>query len=363
MHEQLPSLEGVAFLNSGTCGPMPQAALDAIQAEAGYMIATPRIGKSAFEHVFEVRTRARAAAARSVGAKDDEVALTNSTSQGVATIVAALDWKAGDRVVTTTEEHPGITIPLAVATSRYGIDVHAVAPADVVAAITPGTKLVALSHVLWTTGTELDLPAIAEAAHAVGAQLLVDGAQSVGNIAVDVHASGADFYAFSGQKWLLGPMGSGGLWVNPAVLDGLHPPMPGYLSVEHDDSGDYVPGAPRFDAGMIDSVTLAGFAAAVEWVESLPGGRARWTADAAANTAAAREALAGADGLDAADGDSGLIAIGGELITDPEAQVAALAERGVLVRTIPGTPYVRMSVGAWTTPADIEAFITGIKAS
>ena len=77
--------------------------------------------------------------------------------------------------------------------------------------------MVAVSHVLWTTGRTLDLQPIADAGHEVGGLLLVDGAQSAGNIAVDVAATGADSYAFSGQKWLLGPLGSGALWVSPAL--------------------------------------------------------------------------------------------------------------------------------------------------
>ena len=79
--------------------------------------------------------------------------------------------------------------------------------------------MVAVSHVLWTTGQVLDVAAICAAAHAAGAPLLLDGAQSAGAIAVDVAATGADFYAFSGQKWLLGPQGSGGLWVSPDWTD------------------------------------------------------------------------------------------------------------------------------------------------
>lgn len=360
MRNQLPSLAGVAFLNAGTCGPMPEAALAAMREEAGIQAQTPRTGRAIFEHVLEGRERARAAAARSVAADVADVALTNSTSQGVATIVAAIDWRPGDRVITTTEEHPGITLPLAAAAARHGVEVREVTPAQVIAAIDEGTRLVALSHVLWTTGTELDLPAISGAAHAVGAQVLVDGAQSAGNILVDAPSSGVDFYAFSGQKWLLGPMGSGGLWVRPELAGEMIPPMPTFLSVEHDETHAYLPGALRLDAGMIDPVTLAGFTAAVEWVEGQPGGRAQWTATAAAKVAAARDRLSRVSGLEVAAGDSGLLAITGDLVHDPEAQATELVERGVLVRSIPGTKYVRASVGAWTTPDDIDALIAGL---
>lgn len=361
MLDQLPSLAGVSFLNAGTCGPMPQAALEAMRAEAEFQVGNPRISRKVFERVLEGRERARAAAARSVGARTEDVALTNSTSQGVATVVGAIDWQAGDRVVTTTDEHPGITAPLATAAARYGVEVIEVPPAEVIPAVVEGIRLVALSHVLWTTGVELDLPAIAQAAHGVGARLLVDGAQSAGNITVDVTTSGADYYAFSGQKWLLGPMGSGALWVREDVAGDMHPPMPTYLSIEHDGSGSYRPGALRLDAGMIDPATLAGFAAAVEWVESLPGGRATWTATAAAKVAAARDRLERVDGLEVAPSDSGLLALTGSMVIDPEQLVADLAERGVLVRSIPDTSYIRASIGAWTAPEDIDALIAGLR--
>ncbi len=359
MHDQLPSTQGVAYLNAGTCGPVPVAVEAAMKAEAEIQVRRSRIGRESFEHLLEVRADARAAAARSIAAQPEDIALTNSTSQGVATIIAALDWQAGDRVVTTTNEHPGITAPLQMLRARFGVQVHAAEPAELLEAITTGTKLVAVSHVLWTNGVELDLPAVAAAAHAAGATLLVDGAQSVGNIAVDVPATGADYYAFSGQKWLLGPNGSGGLWVRAEMAQELHPPLPSYLSFVSGGGGEYHPGAARFDAGMIDPATLAGFTAAVEWVEGRPGGRAAWTALAAENTRHARGELTSV-GITVEPSDSGLLACTGEVIGDAEERVPQLAEQKVLVRNIPDTPYLRLSVGAWTTPQDIEAFIQGL---
>ena len=363
MLDQLPSLAGVSFLNAGTCGPMPQAALEAMRAEAEFQVGNPRISRKLFDRVMEGRERARAAAARSVGARTEDVALTNSTSQGVATVVGAIDWQAGDRVVTTTDEHPGITAPLATAAARYGVEVIEVPPAEVVPAVVDGIRLVALSHVLWTTGVELDLPAIAQAAHKVGARLLVDGAQSAGNITVDVTRSGADYYAFSGQKWLLGPMGSGALWVRDDVAGDMHPPMPSYLSIEHDGSGNYRPGALRLDAGMIDPATLArvrrsGGMGRVASRRPAPRGQAT----AAAKVAAARDRL-----------ERGRRARG-----RPQRQRPARAHRiaGGRPRTTrwptwpsarcwrarsPTPNYIRVSIGAWTAPEDIDALIAGLR--
>ena len=124
-----------------------------------------------------------------VAAPPEEIALTSSTSQGIGLVCAGLAWRDGDEVVTTTEEHPGAGGAAARAGGAVRRTSAAVDAGDVEDAIGPATRLVAISHVLWTTGRVMPLPEIAAAAHAVGALLLVDGAQSAGNIAVDAAAT------------------------------------------------------------------------------------------------------------------------------------------------------------------------------
>ncbi len=120
--------------------------------------------------------------------------------------------------------------------------------------------------------------------------MLVDGAQSGGAIPLEMAATGADFYAASGQKWLLGPQGTGALWVHPRQNDRLRPATPSYFTYDG-QVGNLRPGAARFDAGSLDTTVLAGFAAAVEWVEGHPGGREAWLALGAERAAAARRRL------------------------------------------------------------------------
>ena len=116
--------------------------------------------------------------------------------------------------------------------------------------------MVAISHVLWTTGLILPLPEIAAAAHDAGATLLIDGAQSGGAIPLDMHATGADFYAASGQKWLLGPQGTGALWVHPRHHETLRPATPSYFTYADGHVGPLRPGAARFDPGSIDTIDV-----------------------------------------------------------------------------------------------------------
>ncbi|HUZ83816.1 MAG TPA: aminotransferase class V-fold PLP-dependent enzyme [Gaiellales bacterium] len=359
--DELPALRGCAYLNAGTNGPVPRAAHEAMLEELELQAVRPRIGPDAFGRMLAVRNAARAAFAGALGVPAEQVALTSSTTQGMGLVLAGLAWRAGDEVVTTDAEHTGLLGPLDMLTRRFGVEVRIVPAGRVADAIRPTTRMVAISHVLWTDGRILPLDEIAGAAHAAGATVLVDGAQSAGNIPLDVVATGADYYAVPGQKWLLGPQGSGALWVRPELNDLLAPALAGYLSFRDAHVGELKDGAARFDAGTIDPVTLAGAAAACAWVEAQSGGRAAWLEQAAVNARRARERLAVIDGLRLLPGDSGLIAVELAGVDDPSPVVERLAARGVLVRTIPGTARIRLSVGAWTTDDDVEAFAAGLR--
>src|SRR5436305_118997 len=153
------------------------------------------------------------------------------------------------------------------------------------------------------TGTNGPMPRQAgeamarELEHAAGALLLVDGAQSVGAIGVDAPASGADAYAFSGQKWLLGPQGTGGLWVSPELLPSLWPTQSSYWNLKDGQVGQFREDAGRVDGGTLDTAPLAGITAAIDWVESQPGGRTGWVEQTARNAQAARARLRTVPGL------------------------------------------------------------------
>ena len=171
---------------------------------------------------------------------------------------------------------------------RAGVRVVELPPERLLDGIGDDTRMVAVSHVLWTTGRVLDVATIAAAAHD-GRCVAAAGRGPVGGRdPVDAAATGADFYAFSGQKWLLGPQGSGGLWVSPQWLDRAWTAQSSYWNLEQGVVGDFLPTAARFDGGTLDTVTVAGIGAAIEWVESLPGGRAGWLAQTAEQSRAAR---------------------------------------------------------------------------
>jgi selenocysteine lyase/cysteine desulfurase len=344
---QFPVFERRAYLNAGSSGPLPQGAVDAVRARLDRDLAEGRSGKAYIEEIFELRERVRAGIAAVLATSAELVALVESTTRGCQVVVAGLGLGADDEIVTTDQEHFGLLGQLHGSGARV-----VVAEADedaLLAAVTPQTRLIAVSHVLWTTGRRLDL---ARLRRADGPPLLVDGAQSAGAIPVDL--AGADFYTVSAQKWLCGPDPSGGLWVRDP--ERLRVALPSSFSAEsHDEpDGSFIPkeGARRFDSGWIGAPALAGLEAALRV-------HPEWRYEAAAKTAArCRELLTPLAEVVTRPGQSTLVSFSPP--GDPTALVAALAEAGVVVRELPGRNLVRVSCGWWTSEEDLRRLVAGL---
>jgi L-cysteine/cystine lyase len=337
---QFPVLDRYAYLNAGTAGPLPQAASDAVEARLERDLAEGRSGKAYLQESFELRERIRDGIAAVLDTSPELVALTDSTTRGCQIVVAGLGLDADDEVVITNEEHFGLTGPVRASGARV-----VMADADeeaVLAAVTPRTRLIAVSHVLWTTGRRLDL---ARLRRPDGPPLLVDGAQSAGAIAPDL--TGADFYTVSAQKWLCAPEPTGALFVRePERLRVALPTMFSQQSRETDGAFTPKDGARRFDSGWIGVPALAGLEAAL-------GVHPDWRYEGAAEAAArCRELLAPLADVVTPPGQATLVSF--HPPHDPTELVAALAECGVIVREIPGRNLMRASCGWWTSEDDLR---------
>src|ERR1700761_1855450 len=141
--EQFPVLERYAYLNAGTEGPVPQAAEDAVRARVHLDLTEGRAGKAYFEEVLALAERSRVGYATAMGADPSEVALTNSTTYGVNTVLAGLSLAAGDEIVTSDQEHPGVLVPLRRAQAANGVRVRVVPFAELPGEVNQGTRLVA----------------------------------------------------------------------------------------------------------------------------------------------------------------------------------------------------------------------------
>src|SRR5262249_49983192 len=228
--------EGATYLNLASQAPLPKSTLKAIQATMDAKKWPYQKPDSMF---FEVPNRLRANLAKLIGAQPEEIALTTGASSGAIAVAYALTWKPGDEVLTSKAEFPLQYTVWRPMEEREGIKVNIVTPQgkfltsdDLIAALTPRTRLVSISHVRFDDGSMLDVPRLAEACHKQGTLLLLDVSQSCGAVPMDVAKLGADFLVSAGYKWLLGAFGTGFFWIKRELLASIRPGPYYWMAVE-----------------------------------------------------------------------------------------------------------------------------------
>jgi L-cysteine/cystine lyase len=348
---QFPVLERCAYLNAGTTGPVPAKAVEAARDQLERQGADARSGRPYFSATMERASSARAAYAEVLGCASEEVALTGSTTDGVNTVLSGLDLRAGDEVLTSDEEHPGLLAPLARTARRCSIRIRVVPFAEIAGEVRSSTRLVACSHVSWVSGQVVDTAALASA----GAPVLLDAAQALGAVPTRVTELGCDYYACSGQKWLCGPEGSGCLFVRPERVEELEIPWPSYASLadarrplELQPSA----GVTRFDLGF-PSVLRSTWALAA--LEVLREADWEWIYERAATLADRLVELLGERGIEVLPRGRSTLVSFRLADRDAEQETERLAGEGIVVRSVPTLPgVIRASVGAWSSEDELE---------
>lgn len=343
---KFPVLDHTAYLNAGTNGPLARSTADAVIEATEQAVRDGRSGKRYIERMLELRETARQGFADVLGVDPTQVALVESTTRGCATVLAGLGLTDEDEVITTDQEHFGLTGALFATGARV---VLTEADEDVMLqAVTPRTRLIATSHILWTTGRTLDVHRLRRESDL---PLLVDGAQSAG--AVPVAMGELDFYTVSAQKWLCAPDPAGALYVRDP--DRVRVTTPTYFSQEsYELTGEFVPKATsvRFDGGGVGVPALSGI---VDALSIHPEWRYERGAEMAARCA---ELLAPHVEVLTPPGHSTLVSF--RPPDDPEELVASLNDQGVVVREIPKRNIVRASCGWWTSEDDLRRLAAGL---
>ena len=371
----MPALDAGIYLNTGSVGPLPAETAAAMADMADYELRTGRAHVDYYEESLQRMAEARAAAAAVVTADVGDIALMHSTTDGINVGVWGIDWRPGDHAVTTSLEHAGGVGGLYDVRARFGIDITFVdvgpmrSEDEIVAsfdeAIVEGTRAVVVSHVLWATGVVLPVARIAEIAHASGALLIIDGAQAVGAIPVDLAATGADVYAIAAQKWLLGPEGMAAIAVAPTAFERLEPSFGGWYTFESVDStGTAVwwPDARRFESSNWHRPSIVGMARSIGWLSMFVG--LDWIHERGIRMARyAADALAAIDGVELVTPVDRMATLVSFRIRGwtPEAALDELAARVFAVaRTVPLVDAVRISVGFFTSAAEIDRFVGAV---
>jgi L-cysteine/cystine lyase len=242
-----------------------------------------RIAPGHYPHLSSTIKEVKAVAAGILHCDSSELALCRHTTDGMNLALAGYPWKSGDEILLTNIEHPSGLLPSFLAHRRFGVDVHVADiglgggdTESIVAAfekgITAHTRMLVLSHIPYTTGAVLPLKEIVIMAHSHGVLVTVDGAQSFGQIPLDLHDLGVDYYACPGQKWICGPEGTGLFYARADSLDRIEQTFVGpfgmrwntldYLGATYESAE----GSGRFDVGSMNLPLLVGQMTSMRWI-------------------------------------------------------------------------------------------------
>jgi selenocysteine lyase/cysteine desulfurase len=345
---EFPVFDRVAYLNAGTDGPVPRRAQDAAASRVQVVLEQGRSGAAHDNWIHETAGELRKRYARLLGCSAEEVALTRATGDGIDLVLLGLDLGPGDEILTTDEEHFAMMAPLSAIQARRGVDVRIVPFTEIAGEVGPRTRLVACSHVSWVTGRLVDSTALA----GQDVPVLLDGAQSLGAVPVDVRALGCDFYAAPGQKWLCGPDGSGCLFVRADRVEELFPAWPSYMSlaVKGRTLGfELHPGARRFDIGWLNGTLASWSLAALEVLEEAGWD---WVLERGPALSDQFADMLRERGLEVTPRDHSTLVTWRHANATEE--VGRLLAERIVVRDIPGEDMLRASVGAWSTEEELQ---------
>ncbi len=375
---EMPVTENAVYLNTGTSGPLAKQTIATLTAENTRELMEGRADMTGFARLKETKAALRRAFADLTGATPAEIALTHHTTEGMNIVAHGLNFQPGDEVITTTLEHEGGLLPLYVLKQRRGITIKTVDLMDTAddgeivhrleTAISPRTRLILFSHVAWNTGQRLPLAEISAMARRHNVLTLVDAAQSVGAIPLDLPASGVDFYAMPGQKWLCGIEGTGALYIRRERLGMLSPTFIGYASLEDSSMFDYdgafmlAAGARRFEVGTVDRPGMHAMLANLRWLADDIGWE--WIFERisamATQTFNALNSLSGVTVITPKAGQSGLVTFNLPGY-DPARAMTKLLQQNIIIRFLPYPYALRVSTGFYNTEADIDRLLGALE--
>lgn len=291
--QNFPYLDRYVYFNYGGQGTMPQVAIDAAHQAQHDLQAMAPFSLAANDWINHQTATLRSIIAEELGIPSSTLTITEDTTIGCNIALWGIDWQAGDRILITDCEHQGVIATVNELSHRFGIAVD-VCPimatlnhndpcssiqAAIQSAIQPQTRMLVLSHILWNTGQVLPLAEIMQICRSKNVLVMVDAAQSVGMLPLNLIDLGVDFYAFTGHKWWCGPAGIGGLYVRSDLREKLRPTFIGWRSIITNAQGKptrFKDNGERYEVATSAVPAYAGLQAAIELHRSLGSAQTRY---------------------------------------------------------------------------------------
>ncbi len=378
LRSQIPATRKVIYMNTGWSGPNPAPVLDKIREWLDYEANESPTSPHVLERHRQLQQDTRIAVARLINASPEEISLTQNTTEGINIILNGMAWRAGDELVTTNLEHASGIVPCYYIARRKRVKIRIVdligvnTPSLILerfeSAITPKTRLILLSHVMYLNGLCLPLKEIQALASDRNILVLVDAAQSAGQMPLDMKDLGCDFYSLPGHKWLLGPDGTGALYIRNELIPHIQPAKVGHHAVSsYDFKGNWEPeiqSIRKFELTTFSDPLLAGFIAATDFLMGIGLQSIQERVCSLSNKTAER--LSSISGVTVTSPRhpqlvSGLVSFSVEG-ADPQIVVNHLWEHSKIVcRWVNDPPGVRLSLDFFNTGDEIEKVVDCLK--
>ncbi|MBD2568068.1 aminotransferase class V-fold PLP-dependent enzyme [Anabaena lutea] len=373
---QFPALGNKVYFNYGGQGPMPQGAMDAISQTQAHIQDIGPFGTEAYGWISPQMQATRQAIASVLNVPFDTITLTGNVTIGCNIGMWGINWQAGDHLLLSDCEHPGVIATAQEISRRFAVEVSICPlkatlnegdPLSIIAEnLRPNTRLVVLSHVLWNTGQVLPLDKIVEICRNNNSLLLVDAAQSVGVLPLNLTDLGVDFYAFTGHKWLCGPAGVGGLYVRPEARESLQPTfigLDGVITNNQAQPVNWQPDGRRYEVSTLATPLYVGLREAIA-IHQKWGTAAERYEQICHNSEYLWEKLTNLPEvkcLKNSPPESGLVSF--QLANNqPSLKLVQFLEaQKILTRTIANPNCIRVSVHYLTLESEIDQLIAAIK--
>ncbi len=383
MRELCPALANKTYFNYGGQGPLPAPALEAITASWQRIQELGPFTTDVWPFIEQETARVRGQLAALCGVGPHRLALTENVTSGCVLPLWGLPWECGDELLISDCEHPGVVAACQELARREGLSISTLPVLELCCAtpqaaldaavldaleqrLTPRTRLVALSHLLWNCGSVMPIAAVAERLrqHPLQPWLLVDAAQSKGSMPVQEAAAAADIYAFTGHKWCCGPEGLGGVALSERLLEQAQPTMIGWRSLRHEASAgsSFHSDARRFEVATSCVPLQSGLATSLELLaaEGSPEQRLQQIQKGSLQLWQGLQSIGSARTLLREPPPAGLVSFHLEGRTTASV-VQELGAQGIWIRRLDEPDCLRACTHITTTADEIETLLTALQ--